>query len=187
MSTFEDAIHTASNADGGAVFLTCPYSSLTWVLITFLLLVTQTFPYSEWEANGGGFSANLVTRLLKNLPTPRGSAVVLNAKGGREVSVLRKADMKVVACYSAGKESYPGKLTATVPTEPEEQEEEIEGTRLAVERTGLGGHGGASSSGTAGGTGEEDREKEGGRGEQAWLETVLKDNPEEGKNKNKKM
>jgi hypothetical protein len=101
------------------------------------LLVTQTFPHSECEANGGGFSANLVTRLLKNLQTPRGSAVVLNAKGGREVSVLRKADMKVVACYSAGKESYPGKLTATVPTpeEQEELEEEIEGTRLAIEST----------------------------------------------------
>jgi hypothetical protein len=55
------------------------------------LLVTQTFLYSEWEENGGGFSANLVKRLLKNLPTPRGSAVVLNAKGGREVSVLSKA------------------------------------------------------------------------------------------------
>jgi hypothetical protein len=148
----------------------------------------QTFPYTEWEANGGGFSANLVTRLLKNLQTPRGSAVVLNAKGGREVSVLRKADMKVVACYSAGKESYPGKLTPTVPT-PEEQEdleEEIEGTRLGVERTGLGADGRAGSSGTGGGTGEEDTEKEGGRVEEEWLEKVLKDNPEEGKNKKQK-
>jgi hypothetical protein len=112
---------------------------LTRVFITFLLLVTQTFPYSEWEENGGGFSANLVKRLLKNLPPPQGSAVVLNAKGGREVSVLSKADMKVVACYSAGKESYPGKLTATVPTVLEEQEEEIEAARLGVEWTGLGG------------------------------------------------
>jgi hypothetical protein len=152
------------------------------------LLVTQTFPYTEWEANGGGFSANLVTRLLKNLQTPRGSAVVLNAKGGREVSVLRKADMKVVACYSAGKESYPGKLIAMVPM-PEEQEElekEIEGTRLGVERTGLGGDGRAGSSGIGGGTGEEDTEKEGGRVEEEWLEKVLKDNPEEGKNQKKK-
>jgi hypothetical protein len=137
---------------------------LTWVFITFLLLVTQTFPYSEWEENGGGFSANLVKRLLKNPPTPRGSAVVLNAKGGREVSVLSKADMKVVACYSAGKESYPGKLIATVPTVLEEQEEEIEAARLGVERTGLGGHEEASSSGTAGGKVEEDIGEGGGKG-----------------------
>jgi hypothetical protein len=142
------------------------------------LLVTQTFPYSEWEENGGGFSANLVKRLLKNLPTPQGSAVVLNAKGGREVSVLSKADMKVVACYSAGKELYPGKLTATVPTVLEEQEEEIEAARLGVERTGLGGHGGASSSGTAEETGKEDMEKEEGRVQEEWVEKVLKDNPE---------
>lgn len=38
---------------------------------------------------------------------------MLNARGGREVSVLRKADMKVVACYSEAKESYPGVLVDT--------------------------------------------------------------------------
>jgi hypothetical protein len=113
--------------------------------------------------------------------------VVLNAKRGREVSVLSKANMKVVACYSAGKESYPGKLTATVPTVLEEQEEEIEAARLGVERTGLGGHGGASCSGTAGEKVEEDKEKEEGRVGKEWAEKVLKDNPEEGKNRNKKM
>jgi hypothetical protein len=116
------------------------------------LLVTQTFPYAEWQENGGGFSANLVKRLLKSLPTPRGSAVVLNAKGGREVSVLSKADMKFVACYSAGKESYPGKLIATVPTVVEEQEEVWTAPRLAeVLRTGLEGHGGAVLAAQGGG------------------------------------
>jgi hypothetical protein len=95
--------------------------------------------------------------------------------------------LQVVACYSAGKESYPGNLTATVPTVLEEQEEEIEAARLGVERTCLGEHGEASSSGTTGGKVEEEKEKEEGRVGKEWAEKVLKDNPEEGKNRNKKM
>jgi hypothetical protein len=109
--------------------------------------------------------------------------MVLNAKGGREVSVLSKANMKVVACYSAGKESYPGKLIATVPTVVEEKEEVWTASRLAeVLRTGLGGHGGAGSSGTGGGKGDEDEKKA-----EEWAQKVIKENPEEGKNKEKKM
>jgi hypothetical protein len=152
------------------------------VTITFFLLVTQTFPYAEWEENGRGFSANLVKRLLKNLPTPRGSVVVLNAKGGREVSVLSKADMKVVACYSAGKKSYPGKLTATVPTVLEEEEVELGVIGVgATTTTGLRGGGGAGSSGTAEGRGQRDGKAE------KWVDKVLKEIPEEGKNKEKTM
>jgi hypothetical protein len=144
--------------------------------------VTQTFPYVEWEENGGGFSANLVKRLLKNLPTPRRSAVVLNAKGGREVSVLSKADMKVMACYSTGKELYPGKLTATVPTVLEEEEVELEEIGFgATTTTGLGGDGGAGSSGTTEGRGQKDEKAE------EWVDNVLKENPEGGKNKEKTM
>lgn len=73
----------------------------------------QTFPYKEWVESGGGFSPTLVTSLLKGLPPRGGSAVVVNAQGGRVVAALRKADMKVVACYSEGKTAYPGVLVDT--------------------------------------------------------------------------
>jgi hypothetical protein len=127
----------------------------------------------EWR----GFSANLIKRLLKSLPTPRGSIVVLNAKGEREVSILSMADMKVVACYSAAKESYPRKLTATVPTVVKEQEEIWMAPCLAevLEQTSLGGHEGAGSSGTAGEKGDEDEKKA-----EEWAKKVIKEDPEEG-------
>jgi hypothetical protein len=39
--------------------------------------------------------------------------VVLNARGGREVLALRKAELKVVACFSEAKDSYPRVLVDT--------------------------------------------------------------------------
>lgn len=70
----------------------------------------QTYSFLEWEASGKGLSAKMVTSLLGGVPLRGGTAVVLNAKGGREVSAISKAGLKVLAAYSEAKETFPGVL-----------------------------------------------------------------------------
>ena len=72
--------------------------------------LVQPYSFLEWEASGKGLSTKLVTSLLGGVP-PRGrTAIVLNAKGGREVSAISTAGLKVLAVYSEAKETFLGLL-----------------------------------------------------------------------------
>ncbi len=72
--------------------------------------LVQPYSFLEWEASGKGLSTKMVTSLLGGVPPRGGTAVVINAKGGREVSAISKAGLKVLAAYSEAKEAFPGVL-----------------------------------------------------------------------------
>ena len=80
------------------------------MIITSLPCHIQPYSFLEWEASGKGLSTKMVTSLLGGVPPRGGTAVVLNAKGGREVSAISKAGLKVLATYSEAKETFPGLL-----------------------------------------------------------------------------
>ena len=71
----------------------------------------QLCELTDWEEAGNGLSRKVVQGLIGGLAPRGGTAVVLNAKGGREVSVFSKAGTKVLAAYSESKASFPGQLT----------------------------------------------------------------------------
>ncbi|GAQ93038.1 hypothetical protein KFL_012650020 [Klebsormidium nitens] len=66
--------------------------------------------WPDWEKGGKGLPLPVVQSLLGGLAKKKGTAAVINAKGGREVSALSKAGMNVVAAFSEGKSEYPGLL-----------------------------------------------------------------------------
>jgi hypothetical protein len=70
----------------------------------------QALEFNEWVANGNGPPSKYYNRFLSNLPVKRGNALVPNARAGKEVVALQDAKMKVVACFSEGKELYKGEL-----------------------------------------------------------------------------
>jgi hypothetical protein len=70
----------------------------------------QGLEFSEWVANGNGPPSKYCNRFLSNLPLKGGTALVPNARAGREVVALQDAKMKVVACFSEGKVFYEGEL-----------------------------------------------------------------------------
>jgi hypothetical protein len=73
----------------------------------------QVYNRAKWAESGEGLSRKVVQSLLGGLVLKGGTAIVLNAKGGREASVLSKGGMKVVAAYSEQKSSFPCPLIDT--------------------------------------------------------------------------
>jgi hypothetical protein len=70
----------------------------------------QGLEFDEWVANGNGPPSKYYNRFLSHLPLKGGNAQVPNARAGREVVALQDAKMKVVACFSEGREFYEGEL-----------------------------------------------------------------------------
>jgi hypothetical protein len=59
-----------------------------------MTLSLQVYNRAEWAESGEGLSRKVVQSLLGGLVLKGGTAIVLNAKGGREASVLSKGGMK---------------------------------------------------------------------------------------------
>jgi hypothetical protein len=58
------------------------------------------YTFADWKEGGKGLLRKAVQGLVGGLATRGGTAIVLNAKGGREMLVFSKAGMKVLASFS---------------------------------------------------------------------------------------
>jgi hypothetical protein len=68
----------------------------------------QELEFDEWVANGNGPPSKYYNRFMSHLPLKGGNALVPNARAGREVVALQDAKMKVMACFSKGREFDEG-------------------------------------------------------------------------------